>query len=82
MAAHDGTDDEAKKKKRLVTWQVALAKQDEEQAKIIRGWADELDAAAAAGDWNAVRAKAKGMRNAAEIVEMFTTGLLERLGAL
>jgi hypothetical protein len=87
--AHDGkTEDDdttrtlGMQRLRTVTLQVALAKQDTEQAQVIRAWADELDAARKDGCAPMavrVEAVAAKMRATADTVETYATALLERL---
>jgi predicted NBD/HSP70 family sugar kinase len=75
-------EDGNRKKVRTVVLQEALARQDAEQAKEIRAWADELDAAVASETETAdiaVHVITAKMRRTAETVETYATELLSRL---
>lgn len=58
----------------------ALARGDAAQAKQLREWAEDIDAAVAAGDIVRVMATTNAMKNTAFIVERFTSELLEKMG--
>jgi delta 1-pyrroline-5-carboxylate dehydrogenase len=88
---NDATETEGPRRVRLEVLQEGLARQDREQAKVIRGWADELEAARAKLATVIVGGNIEGkalatiantiatMRKTADTVEAFATELLKKL---